>query len=35
VPAVAPGTYVAKLTVNGREYIKPVQVLEDTWMFER
>jgi len=34
-PVVAPGTYVAKLTVNGRDYTKPVQVLEDAWMFER
>ncbi|HEX4684916.1 MAG TPA: hypothetical protein VH277_19510, partial [Gemmatimonadaceae bacterium] len=32
---VTPGTYIAKLTVNGRDYTKPVQVLEDTWMFER
>jgi hypothetical protein len=32
---VAPGTYLAKLTVNGRDYTKPVQVLEDKWLFER
>jgi len=34
-PAIAPGTYVAKLTVNGRDYTKPVRVLEDTWLYER
>jgi hypothetical protein len=33
--AAAPGSYVAKLTVNGREYSKPVTVLEDKWMTER
>jgi photosystem II stability/assembly factor-like uncharacterized protein len=27
-----PGSYVAKLTVGGKEYIKPVTVLEDKWM---
>ncbi|HLA91907.1 MAG TPA: hypothetical protein VJL28_15880, partial [Gemmatimonadaceae bacterium] len=32
---VAPGTYTAKLSVGGREFTKPVQVLEDRWMFER
>ena len=31
----APGSYIVKLTVGGREYIKPVQVLEDRWMNER
>jgi hypothetical protein len=30
--AAAPGSYVAKLTVNGKEYSKPVTVLEDKWM---
>ena len=30
-----PGSYVVKLTVNGREYMKPVSVLEDKWMTER
>jgi hypothetical protein len=34
-PAAAPGSYVAKLTVNGHEYAKPVTVLEDKWMTER
>ena len=28
----APGTYVVKLTVGGKEYTKPVRVLEDIWM---
>ena len=31
----APGSYVVKLTVNGRDYTKPVTVLEDKWMTER
>lgn len=31
----APGSYVVKLTVNGRDYTKPVSVLEDKWMSER
>ena len=30
----APG-YVARLTVGGKEYVKPVTVLEDRWMTER
>ena len=34
-PAAAPGSYVVKLTVNGRELTKPVTVLEDIWMTER
>jgi hypothetical protein len=34
-PTAAPGGYVVKLTVNGREYTKPVTVLEDKWMTER
>jgi hypothetical protein len=33
--AAVPGSYVVKLTVNGREYTKPVAVLEDKWMTER
>jgi hypothetical protein len=28
----APGSYIAKLVVGGREYAKPVTVLEDRWM---
>jgi len=31
----APGSYVVKLTVNGRDYTKPLTVLEDKWMTER
>jgi hypothetical protein len=27
-----PGSYVAKLNVGGKEYVKPVAVLEDKWM---
>jgi hypothetical protein len=34
-PVAAPGSYVVKLTVNGRDYAKPVTVLEDKWMTER
>ncbi len=30
----APGTYVVKLTVNGRDYTRPVQVLDDRWMWQ-
>jgi len=33
--AAVPGSYLVKLTVNGREYTKPVTVLEDIWMTER
>jgi hypothetical protein len=33
--AAVPGSYIVKLTVNGRDYIKPVAVLEDKWMTER
>ncbi len=33
--AVTPGMYTVKLTVNGRDYTKPVQVLEDRWFDER
>jgi Sortilin, neurotensin receptor 3, len=29
------GVYTAKLTVNGRDYTKPVHVLEDVWLHER
>jgi len=32
---VAPGTYTAKLTVNGLAFTEPVQVLEDRWINER
>jgi hypothetical protein len=32
---VAPGTFVAKLTVGGRDYTKPVTILEDVWLHER
>ncbi|MEO7363246.1 MAG: hypothetical protein ABI120_23130 [Gemmatimonadaceae bacterium] len=28
----APGSYIVKLTVGGKEYVKSVQVLEDRWM---
>lgn len=28
----APGSYLAKLSVGGKEYVKPVTVLEDRWM---
>jgi hypothetical protein len=27
-----PGSYIAKLSIGGREYTKPVTVLEDKWM---
>ena len=27
----APGSYIAKLSVGGKEYMKPVTVLEDRW----
>jgi hypothetical protein len=30
-----PGNYTVKLTVGGRDYTKPVQVLEDKWAHER
>jgi hypothetical protein len=33
--AVAPGSYTVKLTVGGRDYAKPVEVLEDRWARER
>jgi hypothetical protein len=32
---LAAGTYTAKLTVNGRDYTKPVVVVEDIWLHER
>jgi hypothetical protein len=32
---VTPGTYTAKLSVGGKDYTKPVTVLEDIWMSER
>ena len=28
----APGSYIVKLTVGGKDYLKAVQVLEDRWM---
>lgn len=31
----APGSYVAKLTVGGKDYLRPVAVLEDRWMNDR
>jgi hypothetical protein len=34
-PAVGPGSYVVKLTVNGHDYSKAITVLEDRWMTER
>jgi photosystem II stability/assembly factor-like uncharacterized protein len=30
-----PGNYIVKLTVGGKDYTKPVQVLEDKWAHER
>lgn len=33
--SIAPGVYTAKLTVNGKDYMKPITVLEDIWMSER
>ncbi len=33
--AIVPGTYSAKLTVNGQSYTKPVEVLEDIWFKAR
>jgi hypothetical protein len=35
VPQAPPGVYSVKLTVNGRDYIKSVTVLEDVWLHER
>ena len=35
VAQAPPGTYNVKLTVNGRDYTKPVVVLEDVWLHER
>ncbi len=32
---IAAGTYTAKLTVNGKDFTKPVTVLQDVWMYER
>jgi hypothetical protein len=31
----AAGTYTVKLTVNGKDFTKTVQVLEDRWIDER
>ena len=33
--AVAPGSYVATLTVGGREFTRTIRVLEDIWLRER
>ncbi len=33
--AVTPGTYLVTLTVNGKAYSKPVEVLEDKWFKAR
>ena len=33
--SATPGSYVVKLSVGGKEYVKSVQVLEDRWMNER
>ena len=33
--SVTPGWYTAKLTVNGRDYTKTFQVLEDKWAADR
>ena len=30
-PSLQPGVYTVKLSVNGKEYSKQVQVLEDKW----
>jgi hypothetical protein len=30
--SASPGSYIVKLSVGGRDYVKPVQVLEDRWM---
>jgi len=35
VAQAPPGTYNVKLTVNGRDFTKPVVVLEDVWLHER
>lgn len=32
---LAAGIYTAKLTVNGKDYTKPITVLEDIWLHER
>jgi hypothetical protein len=34
-PSAPWGLYMVKLTVNGRDYTKPVAVLEDVWLHER
>jgi hypothetical protein len=33
--AASPGNYTVMLTVNGKDYTKPVRVLEDVWLNER
>ncbi|MBL0171949.1 MAG: hypothetical protein IPP90_14755 [Gemmatimonadaceae bacterium] len=30
--SAAPGSYIVKLSVGGKDYVKPAQVLEDRWM---
>ena len=35
VPTMTPGWYTAKLTVNGRDYTKNFQVLDDKWAQDR
>ena len=32
---LAAGIYTAKLTIGGKDYTKPVTVLEDVWLHER
>ena len=32
---MTPGWYTAKLTVNGRDYTKTFQVIEDKWAQDR
>jgi hypothetical protein len=34
-PALQPGVYTVKLSVNGKEYSKQLQVLEDKWFKAR
>jgi len=33
--SATPGWYTAKLTVNGRDYTKTFQVMEDKWASDR
>ncbi len=32
---LAPGVYTVKLSVAGRDYTKPLTIVEDSWLFER